>query len=184
MSQMATSSGNQGKNYGFLKKIEVVGNKLPNPAILFLLLILVLAVISAVLASLNVSAVHPMTHKALYVKSLFSREGLQWIMTSMVKNYIDFPPLGMIMVLTMGIGLLEKTGLLTTVINSTVNSIPKQYVTFTIVFLSFMSHVASDAAIVVVPPIAAMVFYSLGRHPFAGFAVSLAAIIPVLPLIY
>lgn len=176
MSQLATSSEIQEKNHGLLKKIEVVGNRLPNPAVLFLLLILVLAVISAVLASLNVSAVHPMTQKALYVKSLISKEGLHWIMTDMIKNYINFPPLGMIMVLTMGIGIVEKSGLMTTVINCTVNSIPKKYVTLTIVFLSFMSHVASDAAIVVVPPIAAMVFYSLGRHPFAGFAVSLAAI--------
>lgn len=175
MNQVVTNVESQ-KEYGFLKKLEVIGNKLPNPAILFLLLFFVLGVISAILASSNVTAVHPMTHKVMYVKSLLSREGLQWIMTSMITNYLSFPPLGMIMVLTMGIGLLEKTGLLTTVINSTVNSIPKRYVTFTIVLLSFMSHVASDAAIVVVPPIAAMIFYSLGRHPFAGFAVSLAAI--------
>lgn len=176
MSQLATAMKSEDTNYGFLKKLEVIGNKLPNPAILFLLLFILLGIISAVLSSLNVTSVHPMTQKVMQVKSLFSKEGLQWILTSMVANYLAFPPLGMIMVLTLGIGLLEKCGLLTTVINSTVNAIPKNYVTFTIVFLSFMSHVASDAAIVVVPPIAAMVFYSLGRHPFAGFALSLAAI--------
>jgi len=175
MNQLTTCTESQ-EDHGFLKKLEIIGNKLPNPAILFLLLFFILGVISAVLASFNVSAIHPMTHKVLYVRNLFSAGGLQWFLTNMVQNYLAFPPLGMIMVLTMGIGLLEKNGLLMTVINSTVNSIPKQFVTFTIVILSFMSHVASDAAIVVVPPIAAMVFYSLGRHPFAGFAVSLAAI--------
>jgi len=163
-------------NYGFLKKVEQIGNKLPNPAILFLLFFLILAVISAILANMNISAIHPMTHKVLPVKSLLSAEGAQWFFPNMIKNYIDFPPLGMIMVLTMGIGLLEKTGLLNVCINGTIKSIPAKYITFTIVFLSFMSHVASDAAIVIVPPIAAMVYYSLGRHPFAGFAISLAAI--------
>ncbi len=169
----ASSSPN---NFGFLHKIEVLGNKLPNPAILFLLFFLVLAVISAILGYFHVSAIHPMTHKTLYVKSLFSAEGIQWFFPNIIKNYIDFPPLGMIMVLTMGIGLLEKTGLMNSVINATITSIPKKYVTFTIIFLSFMSHVASDAAIVVVPPIAALVYLSLGRHPLAGFSVSLAAI--------
>lgn len=94
----------------------------------------------------------------------------------MIKNYINFPPLGMIIVLTIGIGLVEKVGLLETVIKSVINSIHKRWITVTIVLLSFLSHLASDAAVVIVPPIAAMVFHSVGRHPFAGFAASLAAI--------
>lgn len=173
---MTDSTANQGGNYGFLRTVERLGNKLPNPAILFIIFFLILGVISAILAGFHVSATHPMTHKVLAVKSLFSTEGAQWFFSSMIKNYINFPPLGMIMVLTMGIGLLEKTGLMRVCINGTISSIPTKYITFTIVILSFMSHVASDAAIVIVPPIAAMVYYSLGRHPFAGFAVSLAAI--------
>ncbi len=170
------ANGQQPQQYGFLKKIEIVGNKLPNPAILFLIMLALLAALSVVLSLLQVSAVDPITKKTIYVKSLISKEGLHWIMTDMVKNYINFPPLGMIMVLTIGIGLVEKAGLLETVIKSVVHSIPKRWVTVTIVFLSFFSHLASDAAVVIVPPIAAMVFYSLGRHPFAGFGASLAAI--------
>lgn len=172
----STISEKEVQQLGILRKVEVIGNKLPNPSILFLILIICLAVLSLILAYFKVGSVHPMTHEMIYVKSLISREGLQWIMTSMIKNYIDFPPLGMIMVLTMGIGLVEKTGLMEAILKDVLNSIPKQYITFTIVILSFMSHLASDAAIVVVPPIAAMVFYSMGRHPFVGFAASLAAI--------
>lgn len=163
-------------NLGLLKKIELVGNKLPNPAILFLIMLGLLAALSVVLASLGVSAQDPITHKQILVRSLVSKEGLHWIMTDMVKNYINFPPLGMIIVLTIGIGLVEKVGLLEVVIKSAVHSIPKRWVTAAIVFLSFMSHLASDAAVVIVPPIAAAVFYSLGRHPFAGYSASLAAI--------
>lgn len=164
------------QNYGFLKKIEYLGNKLPNPAILFLIMLAILALLSFALSAIGVAAIDPITHKQILVRNLISREGLHWIMTDMVKNYINFPPLGMIMVLTIGIGLVEKVGLLETIIKSVIHSIPKRLVTVAIVLLSFFSHLASDAAIVIVPPIAAMVFYSLGRHPFAGFGASLAAI--------
>jgi aminobenzoyl-glutamate transport protein len=176
MSTLPTSPVENDSRGGFLKKLEIFGNKLPNPAILFLVLIAILAVLSAVLASQHVSAIHPLTHKPIFIKSLISQEGLQWIFTDMIKNYLAFPPLGMIMVLTLGIGLLEKAGFMDAAIKASVHAIPPKYVTFTIVIISFMSHMASDAAIVVVPPIAAMLFYSLGRHPFAGFAASLAAI--------
>jgi len=176
VNQLNTNSEVETKNTGILGKIELLGNKLPNPAILFIILAGMLAVLSAVLAAYNVTAIDPITHKAILVKSMLTKAGLHWILADMVKNYINFPPLGMIIVLTMGIGLIDKVGLMETAIKSSIYSIPKQYITFTIVILSFASHVASDAAIVIVPPIAAMVFYSLGRHPFAGFAASLAAI--------
>ncbi len=176
MSNLTPSPTVNDSRGGFLKKLEIIGNKLPNPAILFLLLIAILAIGSAILASQHVTAIHPATHKPIFIKSLISQEGLQWIFTDMIKNYLNFPPLGMIMVLTLGIGLLEKAGFMDAAIKSSIHAIPAKYVTFTIVIISFLSHMASDAAIVVVPPIAAMLFYSLGRHPFAGFAASLAAI--------
>nr|WP_320147103.1 AbgT family transporter [uncultured Anaeromusa sp.] len=176
MSHPSYASDTTDNRGSFLRSLEVIGNRLPNPAILFLLLILGLAALSAVLASQNVTAIHPLTHKIIPIKSLFSQEGLHWFMTDMVKNYINFPPLGMILVLTLGIGLVEKTGLMESLIKTAIHTIPKRYITFTIIIMSFMSHLASDAAIVVVPPIAAMVFYSMGRHPFVGFACSLAAI--------
>ncbi len=176
MSDLVTDIKAKATGNGFLKRLEIIGNKLPNPAILFLLLFAFLAGLSAILAALDVTAIHPTTHKAIHIQSLISREGLQWILTEMIRNYINFPPLGMIMVLTLGIGLAEKAGFMDAAIKSSIHSIPKRYVTFAIVLISFMSHLASDAAIVVVPPLAAMLFHSLGRHPFAGFAASLAAI--------
>lgn len=166
----------QEQQYSFLKKIEVIGNKLPNPAILFLIMLLLLTLLSVFLSNLHISVLDPVSHKLIIVKSLLSKEGLHWIMSDMIKNYINFPPLGMIMVLTIGIGLVEKVGLLESVLKSVVHSIPKRWVTVAVVLLSFFSHLASDASIVIVPPIAAMVFYSLGRHPLAGFSASLAAI--------
>ena len=175
MSSTAVAPRND-EAHGFLRKLEVIGNKLPNPAILFLIMLGFLALLSVVLEMAGISGVDPMSKKTIMVRSLISKDGLHWLMTDMIKNYINFPPLGPIIVLTIGIGLVEKAGLLEVVIKSTIQNISPRWVTTVMVFLSFMSHLASDAAVIIVPPIAAIVFYSLGRHPFAGFAASLAAI--------
>lgn len=160
----------------FLKGLERVGNKLPNPAILFLLFFIVLALLSYVCQVLGLSAVNPKSDEIIHIKSLISAEGLDWLLSNMVKNYISFPPLGMIIVLTFGLGVASETGFLQVLIRHSMHNIPKQYVTFAVIFISLMSHIASDAAIVIMPPLAAMLFYSMGRHPLVGFACSLAAI--------
>ncbi|MBM6731372.1 AbgT family transporter [Megasphaera stantonii] len=160
----------------FLKWLERVGNKLPNPAILFLIFFMVLALCSYVLQLAGVTAVNLKTNEIIHIRSLISAEGLDWLLTNLIKNYINFPPLGMIIVLTFGLGVASETGLLQTLIHHSMHNIPRKYVTLAVVFISLMSHIASDAAIVIMPPLAAMLFYSMGRHPLVGFACSLAAI--------
>ena len=160
----------------FLKWLERVGNKLPNPAILFLIFFMVLALCSYVLQLAGVTAVNLKTNEIIHIRSLISAEGLDWLLTNLIKNYIKFPPLGMIIVLTFGLGVASETGLLQTLIHHSMHNIPRKYVTLAVVFISLMSHIASDAAIVIMPPLAAMLFYSMGRHPLVGFACSLAAI--------
>ena len=160
----------------FLKWLERVGNKLPNPAILFLIFFMVLALCSYVLQLAGVTAVNLKTNEIIHIRSLISAEGLDWLLTNLLKNYINFPPLGMIIVLTFGLGVASETGLLQTLIHHSMHNIPRKYVTLAVVFISLMSHIASDAAIVIMPPLAAMLFYSMGRHPLVGFACSLAAI--------
>lgn len=160
----------------FLKWLERAGNKLPNPAILFLIFFMVLALCSYVLQLAGVMAVNLKTNEIIHIRSLISAEGLDWLLTNLIKNYINFPPLGMIIVLTFGLGVASETGLLQTLIHHSMHNIPRKYVTLAVVFISLMSHIASDAAIVIMPPLAAMLFYSMGRHPLVGFACSLAAI--------
>lgn len=160
----------------FLKWLERVSNKLPNPAILFLIFFMVLALCSYVLQLAGVTAVNLKTNEIIHIRSLISAEGLDWLLTNLIKNYINFPPLGMIIVLTFGLGVASETGLLQTLIHHSMHNIPRKYVTLAVVFISLMSHIASDAAIVIMPPLAAMLFYSMGRHPLVGFACSLAAI--------
>ncbi|WP_301962596.1 AbgT family transporter [uncultured Megasphaera sp.] len=142
----------------------------------FLIFFMVLALCSYVLQLAGITAVNLKTNEIIHIRSLISAEGLDWLLTNLIKNYINFPPLGMIIVLTFGLGVASETGLLQTLIHHSMHNIPRKYVTLAVVFISLMSHIASDAAIVIMPPLAAMLFYSMGRHPLVGFACSLAAI--------
>ena len=160
----------------FLGNLERLGNKLPNPAILFLILLVLLAVISYSMELAGLTAIDPRTHEPIVAKSLISREGFDWLLSNLIKNYIHFPPLGMVIILTLGLGVASETGFLKTLIHHSMQHISRRYVTVAVVFISFMSHLASNAAIIIMPPLAAMLFHSLGRHPLAGFACSVAAI--------
>lgn len=169
-----TSSSNQAG--GIFKWIEAIGNKIPDPFMLFVYLIIFLVIISAFLSSVGTQVVNPVTHKTVAIKNLLSKEALHWFLTDMVKNFTNFPVLGMVVVVTLGIGLVEKTGLLTAIVKSFIFKIPKSCVTFALLFIAFFSHIASDVALVIMPPIGALVFYSLGRHPLAGLATAIAGV--------
>ena len=95
---------------GVLASIERVGNKLPHPFILFTILAALVVVISAILATLGVSAINPQTEAEVTVRSLLSADGVEFMLTSVVSNFVNFPPLGLILVVMFGIGLADKVG--------------------------------------------------------------------------
>ncbi|MGQ7276501.1 AbgT family transporter [Brevibacillus thermoruber] len=161
---------------GILKWIETVGNKLPHPFMLFVYLCLILMVISAILAGLDISVMHPGKGEAVPVKSLLSVEGIHWILTSMLKNFTEFPALGLVLTMTLGIGLAEKVGLLTTVLRKIMTRVPKAIVSYAVVFVGVLGNLASDASMVIIPPLGGLVFLAMGRHPIAGIAAGMAGV--------
>ncbi|WP_337017780.1 AbgT family transporter [Oceanobacillus massiliensis] len=154
----------------FLNGIETVGNKLPDPFMLFILLAGIIIVASWIISLFDVTFTVPGEGEELAIKSLVSAEGLQYILTSMLDNFVGFAPLGIVLAMMLGIGLADKVGLLETAIKSTILKAPKSVVTYAIVFTGILGNIASDAAFVIIPPLAAMVFYNIGRHPLAGLA--------------
>ncbi|UFJ39601.1 AbgT family transporter [Brevibacillus humidisoli] len=161
---------------GFLKWVEVVGNKLPHPFMLFLYLALGMMVLSAILASFGVTVVHPGKGETIAVKSLLSTEGFHWILTSMLTNFTGFKPLGLVLAMALGIGLAERVGLIQAILRKMILKVPARIVTFTVVFSGILGNLASDAAFVIIPPLGAMVFLALGRHPLAGLAAGFAGV--------
>lgn len=111
----------------------------------------------------------------MLIKSLISTEGLHYMLTSMVTNFTEFKPLGLVLGMMLGIGLAEKVGLLETVIRRVIYRAPKSLVTYILVLVGILGNIASDAAWVIIPPLGAIVFYSIGRHPLAGLAAGFAS---------
>ena len=100
---------------GILGTIERVGNKLPHPFILFLYIIAILAVVSAVFAAMGTHVINPSNGKTVFVRSILSQEGLVWVVEHLLSNFSSFAPLGLVLAMQMAIGLAEAAGLLSTV---------------------------------------------------------------------
>lgn len=168
----------------FLDIIEKGGNALPHPATLFGILALAMIVISAIGSAMGWSVefmgINRKTlateNMLIETKSLMNKEGINYIFTSMVGNFTGFAPLGTVLVAIIGIGLCERSGLMAMLLKKVALGTPKKLVTVMVVFLGIMSNVASDAGYVVLPPLAALIFLSFGRHPLAGLAAAFAGV--------
>lgn len=166
------------KKKGFFQRlldvVERVGNRLPDPFLLFVILASLMIVLSFVFSLFDASVVHPGTGEDLPINNLISAEGLEFILTSMLDNFTGFAPLGLVLAMMLGIGLAEKVGLLSYAVRKTILKSPPALITYTVVFVGILGNLASDAAVVLIPPLAAFVFYKLGRHPLAGLAAGFA----------
>jgi aminobenzoyl-glutamate transport protein len=160
----------------FLDWVEKVGNKLPHPFTMFVMLAGFTIVLSMILAALGTKAIHPGTQEVVAVKSLLSKDGILWMIASFLDNFIGFKPLGLVLVMTFGIGLAEEVGFVFTSLRKLVMGVPKSFVTATVVFAGIMGNIASDAAFVVIPPLAALIFLAVKRHPLAGLAAGFAGV--------
>jgi aminobenzoyl-glutamate transport protein len=167
-----------------LDVVETVGNKVPHPAVLFFLLMGVVVLLSHGLNWLGISVsfqqINPQTHQAeevtTGVRSLLTADGIRFIVTSVVPNFISFGPVGIIMVAMIGVGLAEQAGLIQALIRKIVLVAPGQAITAIIVTLGVLSSIASDAGYLVLIPLGAAAFRSLGRHPLAGLAAGFAGV--------
>ena len=159
-----------------LNFIEVVGNKLPHPATIFAMLAVLVAILSLIGYLLNVQAQHPVDGTIIETKNLLSSDGLRWIYTNLLRNFLLFPPLGYVLVVMVGIGVAEGSGLFTLMIRALVLKSPPKLITASIVLAGIISHLASEAGYVVLIPLGAMIFHALGRHPMAGLAAAFCGV--------
>ena len=160
----------------FLNIIEVVGNKLPDPAVLFLLLMFFIWLLSWPLSMMEFDALNPITDKPIVVANQVNGEGIANILTSMVKTFVNFAPLGVVLVALLGIGVADHTGLIGAMIKTVLGVVPKSLLTPTLILVGIGSHYAVDAGYVLVIPIGGVIFYAAGRHPLAGIAAAFAGV--------
>ncbi|HQG16776.1 MAG TPA: AbgT family transporter [Ornithinibacter sp.] len=208
---MSASVAEQEGPGGFLGWVERVGNKVPHPAMIFLGLIAIVIVLSAVMSAMGVSATtevvkpadtsitetyddagssypsiergeddptpeYEVVTETIEVRSLLSADGIRHMFTTVVQNFNDFGVVAVILVAMIGVGVAEEAGLIAALIRKMVQVAPASAITFIIVLLGGISSVASDAGYLVLIPLGAAAFVSLGRHPLAGIAAAYAGV--------
>ena len=156
--------------------IERVGNKLPDPFMLFLLLFAITAVASTAMAWANVTVQLPGTDEITVITGFFTAEGLTWFTQNIGVNYLGFPPLATVLPILLAVGVAEKSGLLAALIRKAFGSAPRWSLPYAVAFVGVVGSIMSDAAFVVIPPLAALVFKAAGRHPVAGLLGGFAAV--------
>ncbi len=167
-----------------LDVVERVGNKVPHPAMIFVILIAIVIVLSHILyvtgASVAYQVVNPETHKVEYAttaaRSLLTADGIRFMFTGVVQNFMNFNAVGVIIVAMVGVGVAEAAGLVDALIRKLVIVAPQKALTYILVFVGILSSIAADAGYLVLIPLAAAAFISIGRHPLAGLAASFAAV--------
>ncbi|MDL0115093.1 AbgT family transporter [Campylobacter felis] len=162
------------KRFSFLNFVEKLGNALPHPAMIFIYLTIILMVSSALASYFNLSV--NFGDRNIQIVNLLSMESFVKFTNTFVENYAKFPPLGVVLVAMIGISIAEHSGYLKSILKALVLSAPKASVSFFVVLAGILSNLASDIGYVVLTPLAAMLFYSIGRHPLAGLAAAFAGV--------
>lgn len=192
--KVSSKQGKQSKMQSCMAFIEKVGNKLPSPSLMFVYISVFVLILSAVLGSMGVVAqtelgtfpinnllgqkpieVLKVTAGGTAVAETYSN-GLSYIVGSIIKNFMGMSALGAILIIMLAIGVMEQSGYLSIGIQSIVKSTPAKLVTPVVIFIGVMSNIASDAGYVVLLPLAALVYYTLGRNPIVGLAAGFAGV--------
>ncbi|MEL6781457.1 MAG: AbgT family transporter [Pseudomonadota bacterium] len=167
---------------GFLGWVERTGNKLPDPVFIFFYLIIALVIVSVICALMGVSAEHP-TRTAedgsplvISSASLLSPENIQRLWVEMPKTFTHFHPLGYVLVVMLGAGVAERSGMFASAMKSAVRSAPNALLTPVVALVAMIGNHAADAGYVVLIPLAGILYASAGRHPLAGIAAAFAGV--------
>ncbi|WP_211090444.1 AbgT family transporter [Nesterenkonia sedimenti] len=166
----------QGMIVRALNGVERIGNYLPHPFWLFVILAGVVVVLSSVLNAMGVGAEHPAPEEGedswVGVESLLTAEGLQVMVTGAVDNFVNFPPLGLIITVMLGVAVAEGSGLISATIRVAVSRVSKRWLTFTVALAGVTGSVASDAIYIILIPLAAAAFKAVGRSAVLGAIVA------------
>ncbi|MFN5078412.1 MAG: AbgT family transporter, partial [Planctomyces sp.] len=177
MSQSQPSSGEKRGLLGsFLDTIEWVGNKLPDPAVLFVIGIATVWLLSAVFSYVEFTETLPGKPDPIQIVNLLAPAKVADFLSKMTETFVGFHPLGVVLVAMLGVGVAEHSGFINAVLKTMLTFTPKSLLTPMVVFVAVISHTAADAGYVVVIPLAGVIFYAVGRHPLAGISAAFAGV--------
>ena len=160
----------------FLNRIEEVSNKIPQPGIFFVYLFWITAILSFILYKFNVSVINPASDTVVHVKNFFSVDGFYWFLGNLISNFTSFPPLGLVLVMTVAVGLCEESGLIEMLLNEKFKHALPVLVPYLVAFIGILGNIASDTAAIIIPPLGGLIFLSAKRNPIAGVICGYAAV--------
>ena len=162
--------------------IERSGNKLPDPVFIFVWCIFTVIIISVIASFFGYSAFHPTlldetgNKMIIHAESLLSASNIQRLLVDMPSTFTDFHPLGYVLVVMLGAGVAERSGLFATAMSASMSKAPKLLLTPAVALIGMIGNLAADAAYVVLIPLAGVVFAAANRHPIAGIAAAFAGV--------
>ena len=165
LAPQAGTATSQFQRSRFLDAVERLGNALPDPALIFVGLIAILMVVSAMGATWGWSAVNPVTGDTLAVTSLLSEQSLQLLVTEAPRTYAGFAPLGLVLTIMLGAGVADRSGLFAALVRASITAVHGRVLVPAVMLLGMLSTHAVDAGYVVFVPLAGVIFASAGRHP-------------------
>lgn len=160
----------------FLDSVERLGNRLPDPAMLFLVLMLLVWAVSWLLSSIEFEALNPRTGEPIQIVNLLSGSSLTAFMANLYREFMAFAPLGVVLTAMLGLGVAEHTGYINAALRRILSFTPQSLLTPALVGVAVLSHVAVDAGYVLVIPLGGVIFYAAGRHPLAGIAAAFCGV--------
>ena len=160
----------------FLDFIEKAGNKLPDPAVLFFFLMLLVWVLSAVLSTISFNEIDPRSEVALTIRNLLEPAAIVAFFENMVATFTGFAPLGIVLVAMLGVGVADYSGFINAGLKTMLGFTPQTLLTPMLILVAIVSHTAADAGYVLVIPLGGIIFYAAGRHPLAGIAAAFAGV--------
>lgn len=160
----------------FLGVIERVGNKLPDPAILFFITMVLVWILSALMAPIEFAEINPRDGNPIRIQNLLTGAAMTEFLSNLVTIFTSFAPLGVVLVAMLGVGVADGSGYIHTGIKMMLSQTPLFLLTPMVIFVGIISHSAIDAGYVLVIPLGGIIFYAAGRHPIAGIAAAFAGV--------
>lgn len=159
-----------------LNTIERVGNRLPDPAALFLILLILVWFVSALLAPMQFAEIDPRSGEPIRVTNQLTGSAIATFLSNMVTTFTGFHPLGVVLVALLGVGVAEHTGFINAALKGLLSFTSAKLITPMLILVAIVSHTAADAGYVLVIPLGGVIFYAAGRHPLAGIAAAFAGV--------
>ncbi|MCS2608363.1 AbgT family transporter [Halomonas dongshanensis] len=170
------ANAHAGQTTGVMHHVARLADALPHPFIMFFALFVATLGLSAVMSLWLDPVIDPATQELIQVRSLLSWDGLRFMVTGAVTNFTSFRPLGLVLVMVLALGLIQKTGLADAAIKRMLSNVAPRYITPAVIFTSIIGNLVSDAAVFLIPPLAAIMFKTVGRNPVAGIIVAFVSI--------